>query len=66
VSKQSHLEEAAANLFRADIRMLCQPGAGGIRETLDRLLTEVGAALPALSDAITHVYFSHVEMERAT
>ena len=25
-----------------------------------------GAALPALSDAITHVYFSHAEMERAT
>jgi hypothetical protein len=28
VSKQRHLEEAAANLFRADVRMLCQPGEG--------------------------------------
>jgi len=44
--------------------MLCQPGADSIRETLDQLLAETGAALPALSDAITNVYFSHAEMER--
>ena len=45
---------------------LCQPGEDGIREPLDQLLAGTGAALPALSDAITHVYFSHAEMERAT
>jgi len=66
VSKQRRLEEAAANLFRADVRMLCQSGEGGIREPLDHLLAATGAALPALSDAITQVYFSHAEMERAT
>ena len=66
VSKQRRLEEAAVNLFRADIRLLCQPGEGSVREQLDRLLAETGAALPALSDAITHVYFSHAEMERAS
>ncbi|MGA2593550.1 MAG: circularly permuted type 2 ATP-grasp protein [Bryobacteraceae bacterium] len=65
VSKQRRLEEAAANLFGADIRTLCEPGDGGIREPLDQLLAETGAALPALSDAITHVYFSHAELERA-
>jgi uncharacterized alpha-E superfamily protein len=65
VSKQRPLEEAAANLFRADVRMLCQPGAGSIRQPLDQLLAGTGAALPALSDAITNVYFSHAEMERA-
>jgi hypothetical protein len=46
--------------------MLCQPGAGNLREPLDQLLAATGAALPALSDAITHVYFSHAEMERTT
>jgi hypothetical protein len=60
------LEAAAANLFRADAGMLCQPGAGEIREPLDQLLAATGAALPALSDAITNVYFSHAEMERST
>jgi uncharacterized circularly permuted ATP-grasp superfamily protein/uncharacterized alpha-E superfamily protein len=66
VSKQRHLEEAAANLFRADVRALCQPGERSIREPLDQLLAGTGAALPALSDAITNVYFSHAEMGRAT
>jgi uncharacterized alpha-E superfamily protein len=66
VSKQRALEEAAANLFHADVGMLCQPGEGGIREPLDQLLVAAGAALPALSDAITNIYFSHAEMERAT
>ena len=65
-SKQRHLEEAAANLFRADVRALCQPDEQSIREPLDQLLAGTGAALPALSDAITHVYFSHAEMGRAT
>jgi uncharacterized alpha-E superfamily protein len=64
VAKQRCLEEAAANLFRADIRMLCQPGEGGRREPLHKLLGELGAALPALSDAITNIYFSHAELER--
>jgi hypothetical protein len=45
--------------------MLCEPDAGGIRGPLDQLLAATGAALPALSDAITNVYFSHAEMERA-
>jgi uncharacterized circularly permuted ATP-grasp superfamily protein/uncharacterized alpha-E superfamily protein len=66
LSKQRGLEAAAANLFRADVGMLCQPGAGEIREPLDQLLAVTGAALPALSDAITNVYFSHAEMERST
>jgi uncharacterized circularly permuted ATP-grasp superfamily protein/uncharacterized alpha-E superfamily protein len=66
VSKQRHLEQAAASLLRADIRALCQPDEGNIRETLDELLAATGAALPALSDAITHVYFSHTETERVT
>jgi uncharacterized alpha-E superfamily protein len=66
LSKQRRLEETAANLFRADIRLLCQPGEDSIREPLDQLLAGTGAALPALSDAITHVYFSHAEMERVS
>jgi uncharacterized circularly permuted ATP-grasp superfamily protein/uncharacterized alpha-E superfamily protein len=66
VSKQKRLEEAAGALFSADVRPLCQPDEDGIRPPLDRLLAATGAALPALSDAITNVYFSHAEMERAT
>ncbi len=66
VSKQKCLEDAAANLFRADTQMLCEPGAGSFRQPLDQLLAETGAALPALSDAITLIYFSHAEMERTT
>lgn len=66
LSKQTRLEEAAANLFHADVRTLCQPDGNGMREELDQLLAAIGAALPALSDAITNVYFSHAEMERAT
>jgi uncharacterized alpha-E superfamily protein len=66
VSRQARLEEAAGNLFRADVDQICEPGAGGIRELLDQLLAATGAALPALSDAITNVYFSHAEVERAT
>ena len=67
VSKHRRLvEAAAARLFRADVRVLCQPGENGICEPLDQLLAATGAALAALSDAITDVYFSHAETERST
>jgi len=60
--KQAQLEEAAAALFQADVEQLCRGG----RSMLDRLLSQLGAALPAFSDAITNTYFSHAEMERST
>jgi uncharacterized alpha-E superfamily protein len=66
INKQKRLEEAASNLFRADVRMLCEPGAGSPRERLDELLAGLDAALPAFSNAITHAYFSHAEAERTT
>jgi uncharacterized circularly permuted ATP-grasp superfamily protein/uncharacterized alpha-E superfamily protein len=65
VSKQRRLEEASANLLGADVRLLCQPDAGDFRELLDDLLAGLGAALPAMSDAVSHVYFSHAETERS-
>ena len=64
IVKQERLEEAASNLFHADVRKLCEPRAGAARERLDELLIAFGAALPALSNAITHAYFSHAEPER--
>ncbi|MGB6429236.1 MAG: circularly permuted type 2 ATP-grasp protein [Candidatus Acidiferrales bacterium] len=64
ILKQQRLEIAAANLFAADVRALCEPGPGRIRERLDELLAQVDAALPALSNAITHAYFSHAEQEQ--
>jgi uncharacterized alpha-E superfamily protein len=64
ILKQQRLEVAAANLFAADVRALCEPGPSGSRDRLDGLLAQVDAALPALSNAITHTYFSHAEQER--
>jgi uncharacterized circularly permuted ATP-grasp superfamily protein/uncharacterized alpha-E superfamily protein len=65
VSKQKRLEEAASNLFRADVRQLCDRGANGFRALLDELLIRLEVELPAFSNAITHTYFSHAEMGRA-
>jgi uncharacterized alpha-E superfamily protein len=65
-ARQRRVEEAAAALFEADVRALCQPGADGTRMYLDHLLATMDAVLPALSDAITNTWFSHAEMERAT
>jgi len=64
IFKQRRLEEAASNLFMADVRMLCEPDINGLRETLDELLAVLDAALPGLSNAITHAYFSHAEAVR--
>jgi uncharacterized circularly permuted ATP-grasp superfamily protein/uncharacterized alpha-E superfamily protein len=66
IVKQERFEEAASNLFHADVRKLCEPRAGAARERLDELLSALEAALPALSNAITHAYFSHAEPERTT
>src|SRR6202795_1676278 len=65
-AKQKRLEEAASDLFLADVRTLCEPDIGAPREKLDELLAGLDAALPALSNAITHAYFSHAEAERTT
>jgi uncharacterized alpha-E superfamily protein len=64
--KQKCLEDAALDLFRSDVRVLCEPGASGSRERLDALLEELEGALPSLSNAVTHSYFSHAETERIT
>jgi uncharacterized alpha-E superfamily protein len=64
--RQKRFEEAASELFRADVRMLCEPGPGSTRKRLDELLAGLDTALPALSNAITHAYFSHAETERIT
>jgi len=66
VARQRRVEEAAANLFEADVQTLCQPGADGKRPYLDGLLATVDAVLPAFSDALTNTWFSHAEMERTT
>jgi len=66
VGKQKRVEEAASELFLADVRKLCEPGVTGAREKLDELLAGLDEALPALSNAITHMYFSHAQLERTT
>ena len=66
VARQRRVEEAAANLFEADVQTLCQPDANGKRTWLDGLLATMDAVLPAFSDALTNTWFSHAEMERTT
>jgi hypothetical protein len=66
VAQQKRLEEASANLLRADVSALCKPGSDGNRDVLDGLLAAVGAALPEFSDAITHTYFSLAELGRTS
>jgi hypothetical protein len=61
LAKQRHVENMANALFHADVRFLCEPNG-----RLKHLLSELHAALPALSDAITHTYFSHAELEQST
>jgi uncharacterized alpha-E superfamily protein len=66
-SKQRRLEEAASNLFHADIGSVCLPDTNGVRVLLDELLSRMEVELPTFSNAITHTYFTHAEeMERAT
>jgi uncharacterized alpha-E superfamily protein len=61
LAKQRHVENMARALFHADVYALCDPGS-----RLKHLLSELHAALPAFSDAITHTYFSHAELEQST
>ena len=63
--QQRQMEAAADRLLAADVQVLCEARAGNRRARLDHLLGELGAALPAFSEAIAFTYFSHAIMERA-
>jgi uncharacterized alpha-E superfamily protein len=63
--QQRKMEAAADRLLGADVQLLCEARAGARRTRLDSLLEELGAALPAFSEAIANTYFSHALMERA-
>jgi uncharacterized alpha-E superfamily protein len=58
-ARQQKIEEAGASLFEADLFYLCDN-----RRRLDDRLASLEAALPAYSDAITNVCFSHADVER--
>jgi uncharacterized circularly permuted ATP-grasp superfamily protein len=62
VAKQRVVEGVARKLFHSDAFALCEPE----RDSLQQQLADLHTALPAFSDAITHTYFSHAEMERST
>ena len=66
IAEQQRFEQAAAALFLADVEKLCQPNPQNRRLKLDDLLGHLAAALPAFSDAITNIYFSHAEMAQST
>jgi len=63
--QQRQMEAAADRLLAADVQVLCEARTGNRRTRLDHLLEELGAALPAFSEAIAFTYFSHATMERA-
>jgi len=65
--KQRRFEEAAAALFHADVRLLCNAGRRGTYgEPLDEMLAAPGHCDSGVFPTrITHTYFSHAEMERA-
>jgi uncharacterized circularly permuted ATP-grasp superfamily protein/uncharacterized alpha-E superfamily protein len=65
-AQQKRVEEAAAQLFDADVLVLCQRMTHGIRLPLDEMLGKLENALLNFSDAVTHTYFSHAEMETPT
>src|SRR5262249_22293220 len=48
----------------ADIDHLARPDASGRRTELEELVTRLAAVLPALSDAITQTYLSHLQTSR--
>ena len=48
----------------ADMDLLGRTDDKGRRPELDELLTRLAATLPALSDAITQTYLSHLQTSR--
>jgi uncharacterized alpha-E superfamily protein len=65
-AQEKRVKEAATQLFEADVLALCQRMTHGIRLPLDEMLGKLENALLNFSDAITHTYFSHAEMETPT
>jgi uncharacterized circularly permuted ATP-grasp superfamily protein/uncharacterized alpha-E superfamily protein len=64
-SAEQRLMLAALTAVRlADADRLAVAGANNRRTGLEELLNEVGRALPAVSDAITHTYLSHLQASR--
>ncbi len=54
---------AMADLRLADVELLVQ-AEGSQRPLLAELLSRLAAALPALSDALTQTYLSHLQTSR--
>src|SRR5262249_48921066 len=55
---------ARAALRLGDVARLARPDASGRRTELEELVTRLAAVLPALSDAITQTYLSHLQTSR--
>lgn len=55
---------ALTELRLADPAALARPDASGVRGPLRELLDSLNAALPALSDALTQTYLSHLQTSR--
>lgn len=73
VARQTQVERAAFRLFNFDVSFFFEipgempgemPGENPGRSAFDDLLAALESALPAFSDAITHTWFSHAELEQ--
>jgi len=60
-ARQRRVEDAASKLIDADVLNLSLH-----RQPLDDYLAALDHSLTVFSDALTNIYFSHAEMERAT
>jgi uncharacterized circularly permuted ATP-grasp superfamily protein/uncharacterized alpha-E superfamily protein len=63
-AEQRHMLSSLTTLRLADIDHLARPDASGRRTELEELLSRLAAVLPAVSDAITQTYLSHLQTSR--
>ncbi len=62
--EQRRMLESLTALRLVDIHLLVRPDAEGRRAALEALLSSLALALPAISDAITQKYLSHLQTSR--
>jgi uncharacterized alpha-E superfamily protein len=63
-AEQRCMLRSLTDLRLADIDHLARPDDGGRRTELEKLLSRLAAELPAVSDAITQTYLSHLQTSR--
>jgi uncharacterized circularly permuted ATP-grasp superfamily protein/uncharacterized alpha-E superfamily protein len=63
-ARQTQVEKTALRLFNMDMSFFAQPDEAAGRAVFDDLLAALNLSLSVFSDAITHTWFSHAEVEQ--